>query len=61
MPKERHAVGYTDLDCPAGLKRTLVDQTGKNKGRNTMRFNEDLLSPSATPSGATPDKPYDEQ
>ena len=29
---------------------------------NTMRFNEDLLSPSATPSGATtPDKPYDEQ
>jgi hypothetical protein len=29
---------------------------------NTMRINEDLLSPSATPSGATtPDKSYDEQ
>jgi hypothetical protein len=44
-----------------GPKRSKKDQE-RLALSNTMRFNEDLLSPSAIPSGATtPDKPYDEQ
>jgi hypothetical protein len=55
--------GYADL-VPCGTLANRWTKAVKSQERlapsNTITLNEDLLSPSATPSGATPDKPYDE-